>query len=425
MSTTVQTPLVTAAEIEAAHERIQDEINRTPLRYSERLSQLTNCNVYLKCEELQDVRSYKIRGALNSIKNLSDEELAAGIVTASAGNHAQGVAYACKTMGVQGKIFVPVPTPAQKRDRILAHGGRFVELVVTGESFDEASAAAHEDAAERGATFIEPFDAHDTVVGQGTMAKEILEQLAEEGKELHALIAPVVGGGLLSGLTSYVAEKAPEAQIYGVEPAGAASLAAAFRNNGPMTLPTVDPFVDGAAVKRIGALPYEILSANKDRLGHFAVSEDDVCIEMLNLYQNEGIVSEPAGALSVTGLTKLDLAPGSTVVCVISGGNNDVIRYTEIMERSLVHRGLKHYFLISFPQVPGQLRIFLDEILNPGDDITRFKYQKRNNCVLGTALVGLVLEKPEEIDQIIERLDNSKFEYEYLKPGTPEYKVVG
>ena len=219
MSTTVQTPLVTAAEIEAAHERIQDEINRTPLRYSERLSQLTNCNVYLKCEELQDVRSYKIRGALNSIKNLSDEELAAGIVTASAGNHAQGVAYACKTMGVQGKIFVPVPTPAQKRDRILAHGGRFVDLVVTGESFDEASAAAHEDAAERGATFIEPFDAHDTVVGQGTMAKEILEQLAEEGKELHALIAPVGGGGLLSGLTSYVAEKAPEAQIYGVEPA--------------------------------------------------------------------------------------------------------------------------------------------------------------------------------------------------------------
>ena len=187
----------------------------------------------------------------------------------------------------------------------------------------------------------------------------------------------------------------------------------------------MDPFVDGAAVKRIGALPYEILSANKDRLEHFAVSEDDVCIEMLNLYQNEGIVSEPAGALSVTGLTKLDLAPGSTVVCVISGGNNDVIRYTEIMERSLVHRGLKHYFLISFPQVPGQLRIFLDEILNPGDDITRFKYQKRNNCVLGTALVGLVLEKPEEIDQIIERLDNSKFEYEYLKPGTPEYKVVG
>ena len=425
MSTTVQTPLVTAAEIEAAHERIQDEINRTPLRYSERLSQLTNCNVYLKCEELQDVRSYKIRGALNSIKNLSDEELAAGIVTASAGNHAQGVAYACKTMGVQGKIFVPVPTPAQKRDRILAHGGRFVDLVVTGESFDEASAAAHEDAAERGATFIEPFDARDTITGQGTVAAEVLAQLSAKGKSLDTIVVPVGGGGLISGITSYVADMAPQTRVVGMEPEGAASLRAAFDHGGPVTLEEVDPFVDGAAVKRLGALPYEILQANRERLSFDTVSEGAVCTDLLNLYQNEGIIAEPAGALSVAGLHQLDLEPGSTVVCVISGGNNDVLRYAEIMERSLVHRGLKHYFLISFPQVPGQLRIFLDEILNPGDDITRFKYQKRNNCVLGTALVGLVLEKPEEIDQIIERLDNSKFEYEYLKPGTPEYKVVG
>lgn len=416
---------ITAVEIEGAYERISNEINRTPLRYSERLSKETGCEVFLKCEELQNVRSYKIRGAINSIQKLNDEERKAGIVTASAGNHAQGVAYACRTMGIRGKIFVPEPTPAQKRNRIMAHGGDFVELVVVGESFDDAAAAAHEDAEKRGATFVEPFDARDTVEGQGTIALEIMEQLENVGKKLDVIISPVGGGGLISGLTSYLAEKSPETQIYGVEPHGAASLAAALKHGGPFTLPKVDPFVDGAAVRRLGDLPYQVISANINRIKHFDVLEDDVCVEMLGLYQNEGIVSEPAGALSVAGLRQLDLEPGSTVVCVISGGNNDVVRYSEIMERALVHEGLKHYFLVSFPQVPGQLRRFLDEVLSPGDDITRFEYVKRNNCVLGTALVGIVLEEASHLPKLIQRFEKSKFEYEHLVSGTPEYKIVG
>lgn len=413
-----------ASDIQQAQARISSEIAPTPLQYCARLSAETGCEVYLKREDLQDVRSYKIRGALNGMSNLPQEQRHRGIVTASAGNHAQGVAYACRTMGITGKIFVPEPTPMQKRDRILVHGGDQVELVVVGSNFDEAAAAAHADAAERDAAFIEPFDARDTITGQGTVAAEVLAQLSAKGKSPDAVVVPVGGGGLISGITSYLADMAPDTRVVGMEPEGAASLRAAFDHGGPVTLDAVDPFVDGAAVKRLGALPYEILDANRERLSFDTVSEGAVCTDLLNLYQNEGIIAEPAGALSVAGLHQLDLKPGSTVVCVISGGNNDVLRYAEIMERSLVHRGLKHYFLVNFPQEPGQLRHFLHEILGPTDDITLFEYLKRNNRETGAALVGLQLSRAEDLDGLLQRMGESKISVQYLKPGTPEYEFL-
>ena len=413
-----------ASDIQQAQARISSEIAPTPLQYCARLSAETGCEVYLKREDLQDVRSYKIRGALNGMSNVPQEERGRGIVTASAGNHAQGVAYACRTMGIGGKIFVPEPTPMQKRDRILVHGGDQVELVVVGANFDEAAVAAHADAAERDAAFIEPFDARDTITGQGTVAAEVLAQLSAKGKSPDAVVVPVGGGGLISGITSYLADMAPDTRVVGMEPEGAASLRAAFDHGGPVTLDAVDPFVDGAAVKRLGALPYEILDANRERLSFDTVSEGAVCTDLLNLYQNEGIIAEPAGALSVAGLHQLDLKPGSTVVCVISGGNNDVLRYAEIMERSLVHRGLKHYFLVNFPQEPGQLRHFLHEILGPTDDITLFEYLKRNNRETGAALVGLQLSRAEDLDGLLQRMGESKISVQYLKPGTPEYEFL-
>ena len=415
---------VRASDIQLAQARISSEIAPTPLQYCPRLSEQTGCDVFLKREDLQGVRSYKIRGAFFAISNLSEEEKAAGIVTASAGNHAQGVAYACSTMGIKGKIFVPGPTPKQKRDRIMVHGGDMVELVVTGANFDEAAAAAHEDADARGATFIEPFDARDTVIGQGTVAAEIISQLSSQGRSLDTVIVPVGGGGLLSGVASYLADMAPRTGIVGIEPAGAASLSAAFEADEPVTLDTVDPFVDGAAVKRIGQVPYTILDANRGRLHWDTVTEGAVSTELLELYQNEGIIAEPAGALSVTGLHKVNLRPGSNVVCIISGGNNDVLRYAEIMERSLVHRGLKHYFLVNFPQEPGQLRDFLANILGPDDDITLFEYLKRNNRETGAALVGIELGSAAGIDGLLERMEASRIDCRQLKPGTPEYDFL-
>ena len=413
-----------AADIQAAQARISAVIEPTPLQYCPRLSELYGSRIYLKREDLQDVRSYKIRGAYYGISGLSDTDRAAGVVAASAGNHAQGVAYACRAMGIQGKIFVPKPTPKQKRDRIRVHGGEAIELVVIGNTFDEAAQAAQEDAAARGATVIEPFDSRTTVTGQGTVAAEILAQLTGLGQELDTLVVPVGGGGLMAGVASYLADMSPRTAVVGVEPRGAASLAAALDHGGPVTLKTIDPFVDGAAVKRIGQYPFEVIERNQGRTHLLAVDEGAVCTEMLALYQNEGIIAEPAGALSVAGLGAMQVQPDSTVVCIISGGNNDVLRYAEVMERSLVHRGLRHYFLVNFPQEPGQLRTFLTEILGPDDDIVLFEYLKKNNRETGAALVGLELSRASDLDPLLERMAASPMECRQLMPGTPEYDYI-
>ncbi|MBF6299861.1 threonine ammonia-lyase IlvA [Nocardia amamiensis] len=435
-------PALTADEIDAAAKRIAHVIDPTPLQRDDRLSKLTGANVYLKREDLGPVRSYKLRGAYNLVIQLTDEERGAGVVAASAGNHAQGVAFACQTMGITGRIYVPTTTPKQKRDRIRAHGGEFVELIAIGETYDAAAAAAADDVARTGATMVPPFDDARTAAGQGTIAAEILDQL---GASPDLVIVPVGGGGCLAGIGTYLRERSPRTGILGVEPAGAASMTAALVAGGPVTLPEIDPFVDGAAVRRVGSVPFAAVSGFGGRVVSHAslpllttaeypkgagafqmmqVDEGAICTTMLDLYQNEGIIAEPAGALTVTALKEITVEPGSTVVCLVSGGNNDVSRYGEIIERSLVHRGLKHYFLVDFPQEPGALRRFLDEVLGPDDDITLFEYVKRNNRETGAALVGIELGAPDGLGPLLERMRESPIQCERLEPDTPAYRYL-
>ncbi|WP_283608437.1 threonine ammonia-lyase IlvA [Mycolicibacterium poriferae] len=410
-----------AADIDDAARRIAGVVSTTPLQFSERLSQITGAQVYLKREDLQAVRSYKLRGAYNLLMQLSPDEKAAGVVCSSAGNHAQGFALACRSMGVHGRVYVPAKTPKQKRDRIRYHGGDFIELIVGGKTYDMAAEAAREDVARTGATLVPPYDDVRTMAGQGTIAVEILDQL---GAEPDTVIVPVGGGGCISGITTFLAERTATTSVLGVEPAGAAALVAALANGAPVTLEHVDQFVDGAAVARVGTKPFEALTAAGDMVSITTVDEGAVCTAMLDLYQNEGIIAEPAGALSVAALTEADIEPGSTVVCLISGGNNDVSRYGEVLERSLVHLGLKHYFLVDFPQEPGALRRFLDEVLGPNDDITLFEYVKRNNRETGEALVGIEMGSASDLEGLMARMRTSECHVQLLEPGSPTYRYL-
>jgi threonine dehydratase len=414
-----------ASDIDEAAQRISKVVSLTPLQFSDRLSAITGLQVFLKREDLQPVRSYKLRGAYNLLMQLTPAELAAGVVCSSAGNHAQGFALACRSMGVHGRVYVPAKTPKQKRDRIRYHGGEFIELIVGGATYDIAAAAALADVARTGATLVPPYDDLRTMAGQGTIAVEILQQLEAEP---DLVIVPVGGGGCISGITTYLAERTTKTSVLGVEPSGAAAMVAALATGEPVTLEHVDQFVDGAAVARAGALPYAVLSAAGDMVAITAVDEGAVCTAMLDLYQNEGIIAEPAGALSVAGLLEAvsegTVEPGATVVCLISGGNNDVSRYNEVLERSLVHLGLKHYFLVDFPQEPGALRRFLDEVLGPGDDVTLFEYVKRNNRETGEALVGIELGSAKDYDGLMERMRASDMHVEALEPGSPAYRYL-
>jgi threonine dehydratase len=410
-----------AADVEAAAKRIAGVVTPTPLQLSDRLSATTAASVYLKREDLQVVRSYKLRGAYNLLVQLSDEELAAGVVCSSAGNHAQGFAFACRTLGVHGRVYVPAKTPKQKRDRIGYHGGEFIELIVGGSTYDLAAEAAVADVERTGATLVPPYDDLRTMAGQGTIAVELLDQLDAEP---DLVVVPVGGGGCIAGITTYLAERTNNTAVLGVEPAGAAAMMAALAAGEPVTLDHVDQFVDGAAVRRAGTLTYATLAAAGDMVSITTVDEGAVCTAMLDLYQNEGIIAEPAGALSVAGLLEAGIEPGTTVVCLVSGGNNDVSRYGEVLERSLVHLGLKHYFLVDFPQEPGALRRFLDEVLGPNDDITLFEYVKRNNRETGEALVGIELGSAADFDGLLQRMRATEMQIETIEPGSAAYRYL-
>ena len=412
---------LSAADVDGAAARIAGVVTPTPLQFSDRLSATTGANVYLKREDLQTVRSYKLRGAYNLLVQLSDQEVAAGVVCSSAGNHAQGFAYACRTLGIRGRVYVPAKTPKQKRDRIRYHGGEFIELIVGGTTYDLAAEAALADVERTGATLVPPYDDPRTMAGQGTIAVEILSQLDDEP---DLVVVPVGGGGCIAGITTYLAERTSKTSVLGIEPAGAAAMMAALANGGPVTLDHVDQFVDGAAVSRAGRLTYAALAAAGNMVSITTVDEGAVCTAMLDLYQNEGIIAEPAGALAVTGLLEADIDPGSTVVCLVSGGNNDVSRYGEILERSLVHLGLKHYFLVDFPQEPGALRRFLDGVLGPNDDITLFEYVKRNNRETGEALVGIELGSAAGLDGLLDRMRATEMQIEAIEPGSPAYRYL-
>jgi threonine dehydratase len=410
---------IDAQAVEAAAARLADVVTRTPLQLNERLSAATGAYVWLKREDLQPVRSYKIRGAYNLMSQLTAEEREAGVICASAGNHAQGVAFACAALGIRGRIFVPATTPRQKRDRIRALGEGMIDLVVTGDSYDEAAAASVAEAAATGAVVVPAFDHPDTIAGQGTVAAEIVDQF---GYAPDVIVVPVGGGGMISGCLTWLAERHPETVVIGAEPAEAASMAAALAAGHPVKLADLDTFVDGAAVRQVGRLTHGIVAAHSPAL--YAVPTGRICTEMLALYQTEGIVSEPAGALASAALGLYQPPPESTVVVIVSGGNNDISRYSEIIERSLVYEGRKHYFLVNFPQEPGALRRFLDEVLGPDDDITHFEYVKRSNRETGPALVGIELGDPATLGDFIVRLDASPITFEIVSSDSPFYRFL-
>jgi threonine dehydratase len=411
---------LSAAAVSAAAERLRTISRRTPLERSDRLSTDLETSVWLKREDLQIGRSYKVRGAYNLISSLSPDERGRGVVCASAGNHAQGVAFSCRALGIFGKVFLPSATPRQKRERILAMGGPWVELVVSGANYDEASAAALESSAASGAVLVHPFDDARTIAGQGSVAIDLHEQCPER---FATVVVPVGGGGLIAGMALWLKEHDPRLRLVGAEPAGAASMAAALAAGRPVSLPGVDTFVDGAAVGTVGELTYQLVRDLVDEV--VSVPEGAVCTEMLSLYQVEGIIAEPAGALASAAARQLprDGAEGP-IVCIVSGGNNDVSRYSDIVERSLVHEGLKHYFLVTFPQEPGALRRFLDSVLGPDDDISLFEYVKKSNRETGPALVGIELAREGDLAGLLARMEASPLRIERVPPGSPLFTFL-
>jgi len=396
-------------DYKGAQERLKPVVQRTPLVFSHSLSRKYQCNVYLKREDLQVVRSYKIRGAYNMMSSLPAEQLQRGVVCASAGNHAQGFAYSCKKLGIKGTVFMPVITPQQKVQQTRFFGEEYIEIKLTGDTYDDCADAARNFTLANGMTFIPPFDDYKIIEGQATVGVEILEDLPG----LDYLFVPVGGGGLCAGVGSYIKTYSPHTQVIGVEPKGAPSMKAAIAAGHPVTLPSIDRFVDGAAVKRVGEFTFSLC---KDLLNDIhLVAEGKVCSTILKLYNEEALVVEPAGALSIAALDDyVDEIKGKSIVCVISGSNNDIDRMQEIKERSLQYEGLKHYFLIRFAQRPGALKEFVNHILGPTDDITRFEYVQKHNKETGPALVGIELQCKKDYTALLTKMQQYHINYTEL-----------
>ena len=393
----------------SASERLRSVVNRTPLTYSATLSRRYGCEVYLKREDMQIVRSYKLRGAYNLISSLKPEQLANGVTCASAGNHAQGFAYSCKLLGIRGVVFMPIITPKQKVNQVKMFGGDHIRIQLVGDTFDDCAFEAQAFTKLHGMTFIPPFDDPLIIEGQGTVAVEILE----DQPQVDYLFIPIGGGGLAAGVGTYFKTYSPKTTIVGVEPKGAPSMLRALENGAPVTLTEIDRFVDGAAVKRVGNLPFQICKEVLDKM--HLVAEGKVCSTILQLYNEDAIVVEPAGALSMAVLD--DFAAeikGKRVVCIVSGSNNDIDRMQEIKERSLLYEGLKHYFIVRFAQRPGALRDFLNNILGPNDDITRFEFIQKHNKETGPALVGIELKNREDYDTLIANFRKYNLHYTAL-----------
>ncbi len=411
---------VSMEDIVRAHHMLREVIVRTPLQRDAVLSTKYNCNVYLKREDLQVVRSFKIRGAYNMIRSLTPEQMEKGIVCASAGNHAQGVAFSCNALGIHGKIFMPSTTPNQKVKQVRRFGGNSVEVILTGDTFDDAYDEAIKVCSEQEMTFIHPFDQPKIIAGNGTIAMEVMESLDTPADYVFVTIG---GGGLAAGVGTYFKTVSPSTKVIGVEPLGAASMTEAMRLNKVVTLEQIDKFVDGAAVKRVGQLTYDICTRTLDDI--VKVPEGKACTAILELYNENAIVVEPAGSLPVAALDMYrEQIQGKTVVCIVSGGNNDIDRMQEIKERSLIYEGLKHYFMVKFPQRAGALREFLQDVLGPDDDITRFEYTKKNDKENGPALVGIELFHKEDYLPLIERMNRKGLEYTELNKNENLFNML-
>ncbi len=402
LSVNIESSTTGKLDFASAALRLKKVVNRTPLTFNRGLSKKYQCNVYLKREDLQVVRSYKLRGAYNMMSSLPKEQLQNGVVCASAGNHAQGFAYSCKKLNVKGVVFMPTITPKQKITQTKMFGEDYIEIVLVGDTFDDCAVAAKKYTEEKGMTFIPPFDDYRIIEGQGTVGVEILE----DQPSVDYLFVPVGGGGLSAGVGTYFKNFSPKTKIIGLEPEGAPSMYEALKAGHPVTLDNIERFVDGAAVKRVGDITFSIC---KDVLDDMRlVAEGKICSTILKLYNEDAIVVEPAGAMSIAALDDFaNEIKGKNVVCIVSGSNNDIERMQEIKERSLQYEGLKHYFMISFAQRPGALKEFVNNVLGPTDDITRFEYMQKTNKENGPALVGVELQSRSDYDLLLKKMKES------------------
>ncbi len=399
---------------------LNDVILQTPLQKNLNLSDEFEANILLKREDLQVVRSYKLRGAFNKIAHLSAQELKNGVVCASAGNHAQGVAYSCQKLGIKGKIYMPTTTPRQKINQVKMFGKSNIEVVLSGDTFDDAQQTAEADSKKTGMAFIHPFDDEQIIEGQATVALEILQDTKEN---IDYLFIPIGGGGLAAGVGACFKQISPQTKIIGVEPAGAPSMSESLKAGKVTELKNIDKFVDGAAVQKVGKITFEICKQVVDDI--VLVPEGRICTKILDLYNQDAIVLEPAGALSIAALDFYrNEIKGKNVVCILSGSNNDITRTEEIKERSLLYEGLKHYFIVRFPQRAGALRTFVDVVLGPTDDITHFEYSKKTNREKGPAVIGIEVQKKEDFNGLVQRMEENGFIYEYLNEQHDLFQVL-
>lgn len=414
------TPLISVEQIYQAKVRLKGIADTTPMPFNYRFSEQYDCSIWLKREDMQVVRSYKIRGAYNNMATMTEAQLKNGVVCASAGNHAQGVAFACQKMKVHGKIFMPVVTPRQKVSKVKLFGKKYVEIVLTGDTFDDANAEAQSCAEEEGRGYVHPFNDPGTIAGQGTVGVEILDSA---NAPIDYIFVPVGGGGLSAGLGSYVKQISPKTKIIGVEPAGAPAMYESLKAGKVLNLEHIDSFVDGAAVRQVGANTFKIAQKVLDDL--LLVQEGQICSTILHLYNEEGLVVEPAGALTLAALDQYAAQiKGKNVVCIISGGNNDITRTEEIKERALLYEGLKHYFVIRFPQRAGALRDFLNSVLGPNDDITHFEYTKKHNRGSGPAMVGIQVQERADYQKLIQRMEDNQIDYQTLNDSKMLFELL-
>ncbi len=421
MSVKIPTYYPKLEDIKNAVTTLKDVVTVTPLTQNLNYSRKHEANILLKREDLQQVRSYKIRGAYRKMSSLTLAEMKKGIVCASAGNHAQGVAFACQKLKIKGTIFMPAPTPKQKLEQVQMFGGDWIQIQLVGDTFDDAQNEAKKECDFLGKTFVHPFDDEKIIEGQATVGLEIIEQAKDS---IDYVFVPVGGGGLASGLSSVFKALSPNTKIIGVEPEGAPSMKSALEQRMNVRLEAIDKFVDGAAVQQVGSLTYEICKENLDAM--ITVPEGKVCQTILDLYNKDAIVVEPAGALTIAALDYFaDEIKGKNVVCVVSGSNNDITRTAEIKERAMLYSGFKHYFIVRFPQRAGALKEFVVHVLGPQDDITHFEYTKKTNRENGPAVVGVELKCKEDLEPLLERMKKMNFYGDYLndKPNLFEFLV--
>ena len=418
MGTTTYFPAV--EDIQKASGTLAEILEPTPFQKNNNLSDIYDAEVFLKREDLQMVRSYKIRGAYNKIRSLAPKVLKYGIVCASAGNHAQGVAFSCNKLQIMGSIYMPVTTPKQKIEQVRMFGKEYIDIVLTGDTFDAANAAAIEYAKKSGKTFIPPFDDEKIIEGQGTIGYEILSQSKQP---LDYIFVPIGGGGLASGLGSYIRQMSPSTKIIGVEPAGAPCMKAAIEKGEVVELEHIDKFIDGAAVKKAGQKTYEICKEVLDDI--ITVPEGAVCTSIIQLYNKSAIVVEPAGALSIAALRfYAEEIKGKRVACIVSGSNNDITRMEEIREKSLIYEGLKHYFIVSFPQKSGAVLSFIRDIIGPTDDLVYIQYIRKTNKEEGPALIGIEVAAKEDFKALMRRMDAHNINYEYINDNNKLFEIL-